>query len=509
MMVSTRISTLAVAAALLAACGGSQASGDPTSMPIDGTDLVTREMAPLTALESPPPPGDPAPYELPQVEEIELSNGLDVVLVRRPAFPTISVRLGVRAGMDASDGNLAVPELTIRLLRDGTTTRDSDAIARYIDGNGLGFSASAGDNSATLAADGLSTQLPELLTLLSDLTLNPTFAEDRFLARQEELAGEIQLAQAQQSYHLSRIADRAMFGDHIYGRTLTTEEVVAVDQAAVAAFHEATFGPDRARLVLVGALPEDAAAQIEAAFGAWEPTGNAWAPTDPPEPTFCNVAHVAFRPNSAQTAVTWLGDSLESSEAGYFDALVANEILGGGIIGRLFMSLREEKSYTYGAYSGMREVVGAAWFQASSNVRGEVTADAVGAFIEEFDRFQQETMPETDLQDNVSYLSGVFPIELARNGAVAGQLLSLYNRGLDAPAWLEGYRDAVTSVSIDSVTEAGRSLINPAALTLVMVGEEPFVRPAALQYASKVYVYDLDGELVETLDGEASSTCPE
>ena len=60
MMVSTRISTLAVAAALLAACGGSQASSDPTSMPTDGADLVTREMAPLTALESPPPPGDPA-----------------------------------------------------------------------------------------------------------------------------------------------------------------------------------------------------------------------------------------------------------------------------------------------------------------------------------------------------------------------------------------------------------------------------------------------------------------
>lgn len=490
----------------LVACGGSQGA---TSQPTAASEVVTRPAQPLVDLSTPPPPGEPSPYELPAVETFELDNGLAVVLVNRPEFPTLAVRLGIRAGTDSTGGNPALSELTTRLLRDGTTSMNSEEIARYIDSNGLVFGAGAGDNSASLSVDGLSTQLPEMLTLLADLAMNANFPEDRYTARREELLGELQLAEAQPSFHLGRVTDQVLFGDHVYGQALSAENVEAVTREALVEFYQGAYGANRSRLVIVGALPDNARDTIRDTLGGWNASAVEWQVEAPPAISTCNEAHVVFRPNSAQTSIRWVGPAVASDDADYFPAMIANEILGGGIIGRLFMNLRERRSFTYGAYSAMRELEDAAWFTASSEVRSDVTADALGAFLEEFNRWQTETLPEQDLSNNISYLSGVFPIELARNGAIAGRLLSLYFSGLDAPEFLENYRAQVNAATVESVTTAGRDMINPSNFALIMVGEEAAVRPAALQYASKVYVYDLDGELVETLEGEAPSTCPE
>ncbi len=58
-------------------------------------------------------------------------------------------------------------------------------------------------------------------------------------------------------------------------------------------------------------------------------------------------------------------------------ARVMNTILGSGFSGRLFKNLREDKAYTYGAYSSLSsdELVGS--FSANASVRNEVTDSAI------------------------------------------------------------------------------------------------------------------------------------
>ena len=42
---------------------------------------------------------------------------------------------------------------------------------------------------------------------------------------------------------------------------------------------------------------------------------------------------------------------IERTSPDYFAVLLADKVLGGGPSGRLFLNLREDKGYTYGAYS--------------------------------------------------------------------------------------------------------------------------------------------------------------
>jgi zinc protease len=456
----------------------------------------------------PPAPGEPRPYTLPEVVTTTLPNGLEVVLVDRPDFPTLSLRLGIRAGSDSTGGVPALSDMTARMVREGTDGMDADAIARLIDQNGISYSAQAGTNVTTVAVDGLSTQLDTMLTLLGEVVLQPTFPEDRFRARQQELMGELQLREAQPDFHRSRLTSRVLFADHPYGAIVDSAGVQSLDADALRAFHARTWTAGRSRLVVVGRLPADVQDRIAATFGTWAAGEEAWAVEAPAPIRFCNEAHVVVRPNSAQTAITWVGAAPGPLDPAWLGASVASNVLGGGIIGRLFLNLREEKSFTYGAYSGLRDLAHTAWFSASSNVRGDVTGEALEAFLDEFRRIAGEPLPEGDLADSVGYLSGVFPIELSRNAAVAGRMLSLYLQGHDAAAWLESWRARLSQLSLEQADAAARALVDPDRLLLVMVGESEAVRPAAQAVSSRVYVYDLQGDLVETLDGERPSTCP-
>ena len=258
--------------------------------------------------------------------------------------------------------------------------------------------------------------------------------------------------------------------------------------------------------VLVGDLPDDIETTVREAFSAW--TNEVGMASEAPAVTFttCNEAHVVVRPNSAQTSIVWVGPGVSVHEDGYITAMVANQVLGGGASARLFMNLREDKSYTYGAYSRLQQFDASAGFRASSNVRGEVTGEAMDEFLYEFRRFASEQLSEDDFDDAVDYLRGVFPIELQTNAQLAGRIAWLLRLGVDL-SYLESYRGRVAAVEVDPAAALGADLFDPAELTIVLVGEETEVLAAARARSSRVHVYDLEGELLRTEPGEVSSTC--
>lgn len=486
-----------VGALALWACGGGSAE----------VEYRTLRSPPLMDLSVPPEPGAPRPFDLPRVHHFVLGNGLSVYLVDRDGFPTVSVELSIDAGYAATADNLALAELVTRTLRDGAGDLDAGAVSRLVDANGIAFAATVDHDRTRLSASSLSTSLAATLDLLGTLVASPRFADERVVARRDELVGELELAASQPDFHLARASRRAIYpADHPYRDAApSVEQVRAVDGAAVRDAWAERWGPAISRLVVVGDLPDDIRARVQDAFVGWTggPTERAAIP--PTELNTCNVAHVVARPNSAQTSIAWLGPGRRTGARQWFAALLANHVLGGGPSSRLFMNLREDKSYTYGAYSRL-EQWGDGVFRAASNVRSDVTGPALDEFAAEFARFADG--PLDDLEDARAYLSGVFPIEHQTNPQLASALARLLDQQIGVE-YLESYREHVGSVSEPAVREAGAELFDPGALTLVLVGEYDAAVQAAAAHSARVFVYDLTGALVETLDGQLEASCPD
>lgn len=493
------IGIAAFASAWISACGGA-----PDTAPMEA-EYRTIQSPPLIAASSPPPPGEPRDFALPHAERFVLENGLEVTLVHRAGYPTTSARLVIHAGKASRPDGIAAVDLMVRTLRDGAGEWSADAISELIDSHGLAFTAVADHDAITLSTDALTTELDAAISLLGTLATAPSFPAERMEARREEALGELALAQAQPDHHLMVATRRAAFPDgHPYSRAAATaDELRSVDADSMSTSWRALAGPAIAELIVVGEVPEGARAAIENAFGNW--TGGPASPPDvaPVEVSGCRAAHVVVRDGSAQTSIAWIGAGTRPGAPDWIASHVANHVLGGGPSARLFLNLREDKSYTYGAYSVLSPW-GPGVFRAQSSVRLEVTAPAIEEFLHEFERF--DTDPLDDLGDARAYLTGVFPIELQTNAQLADRIASLRAMGVSFET-LETYRADVLDVPEDAVRSAGATLMDTDTLTLVLVGDREVAVPAAQAVSSEVHVFDTDGTLVETLDGAVEADC--
>ena len=118
------------------------------------------------------------------------------------------------------------------------------------------------------------------------------------------------------------------------------------------------------------------------------------------------------RPSSVQTSLYVGTQSIQRTSPDYPAFVVANRIIGGGATGRLYSNLREQKGYTYGVYSGLSAGSTAALWQATTDVRTEVTGAALDEIFKEITRLRTEPVPPAELQEAKRAMVASFALSL-------------------------------------------------------------------------------------------------
>src|SRR5262245_48749906 len=114
------------------------------------------------------------------VERLQLSNGLVVLLSEDHSTPAVSVNAVVLAGSRfEADGKAGLASLTGEILDEGTTTRTSEQIAETIEASGGQLSTFGEYQSSGVVATMLSKDTALGLDIASDLVMNAILPEDK------------------------------------------------------------------------------------------------------------------------------------------------------------------------------------------------------------------------------------------------------------------------------------------------------------------------------------------
>ena len=114
-------------------------------------------------------------------------------------------------------------------------------------------------------------------------------------------------------------------------------------------------------------------------------------PTTPAAPKLVWVD----KPGASQS-VLMLGKAAVGSEAERASRSLGNDVLGGQLA-RINLNLREDKGYTYGAYSRILDYQHGSTFYSSSSVRGDVTAASLNEMLKEIREIQSSTSHSASL----------------------------------------------------------------------------------------------------------------
>ncbi len=112
-----------------------------------------------------------------------------------------------------------------------------------------------------------------------------------------------------------------------------------------------------------------------------------------------------------------------------------NAVLGGGPTGRLFTHLREEKGYTYGAYSNISAGQFRGSWTASTDVRTEVTEPALRDLVAEITRMRNEPVPTKEFEDRKRGMVASFALSLESPAAVLNNHVTRWLYKLPADYW--------------------------------------------------------------------------
>ena len=236
--------------------------------------------------------------------------------------------------------------------------------------------------------------------------------------------------------------------------------------------------------------------RVEDLFGAWQ-QGEVRKPDFPRPPArSTRSTYLVDRPGSAQSNIIIANLAIARTHPDYFPALLMHTILGANASSRLFMNLREEKGYTYGAYSNLDARRDAGSFRATAEVRSPVTGDSLKEFFHEFGRIRDEEVSEKELHDAKSYLTGIFPIRLETLDGLIDQLVQIKMFSLPAD-YLLTYRDRVQAVTREEIQRAAREYVTPDHAAIVIVGDAAALGDQIKPYADQVELYDSTGRRKE------------
>ena len=444
-----------------------------------------------------PAPLPPRSIQLPSPVETTLKNGLSIIVVPDNRLPLVSYRLAFRSG-DAHDppGLPGLTDLLTGLLSEGTAARSSREIADQVAKMGATLSAGANSDYTTVAASSLTNFQDNILDLLVDVTLNPSFPENEVKLIKENTRESLRQQRAQPSFLASEMVSRVIFGEHPYSIIApTTESLAATSRDRIVAFHRSQFVPNNAVLVVAGDVdPNAVVKRVESLFSDWRA---AELPQDafpePPQRT-SRAAYLVDRPGSAQSNIVIAnGGGITRTSPDYFPMLLMHTVLGANASSRLFMNLREEKGYTYGAYSSLDARRTAGSFRVSAEVRTAVTGDSLKEFFYELGRIRSEPVTAKEIEDAKSYLTGIFPIRLETQEGLIEQLVQIRMLGLPDD-YLQTYREQIQEVSVQDVQRVANEYIRPDEVAIVIVGDGKEIRRQVEPFASAIELYNTAGK---------------
>jgi predicted Zn-dependent peptidase len=387
------------------------------------------------------------------------------------------------------EGELAgLSDVTGQMLRTGTTHLSKDDLDEEVDFIGARLSTS----STGIYASSLKKHNEKLLSLMADVLLNPSFKQEEFdkiktqtisgLKSQEDDAGAIS----------DRISRQLIYGEnHPYGESVTEKSIENITPDQCRKFYETFFKPNVGYLAIVGDITlAEARELIEKHLGGWE-KGSVmnYVPETPVAPK----NHVVAIVDQSALRVGYPVDLKPGSEE-IIPARVMNTILGGGTF-RLFNNLREDKAYTYGAYSQLSPDKLTGKFLVNTEIRNSVTDSAINEIFNEMKRIALEPVKDDELNLVKNYLNGNFALSLENPQTVAGFAISTARYGLPMD-YYANYMKNLSAVTADDVMDAAKRYIRPENAYILAVGKASEIAPRLMQFTDgqAIKYYDFDGK---------------
>ena len=413
-----------------------------------------------------PRPGPDPDVKLGSYKSFSLKNGLRVYVIEDRRVPSLSMSLNFDNRPILEKEKSGYMELTGSLMRTGTMNRSKSQLDEEIDFIGATLSVS----TDYIYISSLSKYKNELFELMTDVLYNPSFPQDEFDKLVKQRLSTLESEKDSPGTIINNVMRTLVFGEkHPYGELTTEETINNITIEDCKLLYKKWFVPNNAHMVIVGDIGyKEARSLVKSYFKDWKKRRNAKRKSLVKPPVLeRQTVYIVDRPVSVQSEirVAWPVD-LKLSDSHHMSSIAMNRLLGDGASARLFKNLREDKGYTYGAYSSLNTDRYQGNFYATLSVRNEVTDSAITEVLYEINRLSQEPIDPKELKSTKNRMRGQFIRSLENPRTIASFALNKVLYGLDDD-YYKNYLKRLSSLGLDDVQRAAQHILKR--------GDKPYI----------------------------------
>ncbi|WP_299321743.1 pitrilysin family protein [uncultured Maribacter sp.] len=455
-----------------------------------------------------PKPGPAPEINLGEPQSFNLNNGLKVLVVENHKLPRVSMQLSIDNPPILEGDKAGTASLAGSLLGLGSKNITKEAFNEEIDflGARLYFS------SQGAYAQSLSKYFSRMMELMADAAINPNFTQEEFDKEKDKLITGLKSEEKVVSSISSRVQRALAYGkNHPYGEFTTEATVNNVTLGDVEEFYREYFVPANAYLIIIGDVNfKEVKTLTETYFTSWTkavPPSFSYSQSKNVPNTQINFVDM---PNAVQSEITVQNIvNLKMKDDDYIASLLANEILGGGSDSRLYSNLREDKGYTYGAYSSIgNDKYGPSRFRASAEVRNMVTDSSVVEMLKELELITTKPVTDEELKNTKALYAGSFIMALEDPETIARYALNVEKENLSKDFY-KTFLEKLDKVSKEEVETAAKKYFNVDNARVIVVGKgsDILANLENVEFKGKklpVLAYSKTADRVETPDYSAA-----
>ncbi len=345
-----------------------------------------------------------------EVEKTALDNGIPVFFINTGSQDVIRTDFIFDAGSWQQE-KFFQAALANNLLREGTKKYSSEKIARQFDYFGTFYGSETSRNSASVSFYSLHKFYEQSSQIIEEIIKNPIYPPKEF---------ELKINQKKQQFQLERQKVETLalikyfellFGKlNPYGNSPALADFNSLSHSDLVHYHKNYYHSKNTYILMAGKEPEKFIATLNRRFGQkdWEePLINF--STELITQTSKPGTHLVEKKAAKQSAIRAgfiLPQNITDKE--YYHLLIFNTIYGGFFGSRLMQNLREDKGYTYGVSSFIREEKLASYFMIATNVGRQYTNAAIEEIKKELQQLLEKGFSEAELDIARKQMTGDF-----------------------------------------------------------------------------------------------------
>jgi zinc protease len=247
--------------------------------------------------------------------------------------------------------------------------------------------------------------------------------------------------------------------------------------------------PRNAVLIATGDVDPDAFAKAaEKAFGTWQGEKPESPRFSEPRPESERHLYLVDRPGSGQSQVLVgrLGPVRQTPD--WPSLAVMNQVLGGGVAGRLFLDVREKRSLAYSTGSSIEEPAHSPVpIVLSAGTQTDKAPHAVKALLDNLERMSAAPPTPAEIEIASRYLSDSFLFKTETAGALADMTAKLSVLSLPDDYYDE-YRKAVRNIDGPTASSKVGKFFSSDKVVIVVAGDAAKLSQRLTHFAKVIIV---------------------